>query len=109
MAFDPGEQLRDGASGAGWDDADLWLAAVDPVDPVDVAGRLRLGVTRLARILRQQDSASLGPTLSSALATVNHEGPLTLGDLSAREHISPPSVTKVVEKLVGAGYISRRV
>lgn len=79
-----------------------------PADPTEVAGRLRLSVTRLARILRQQDAASLGPTLSSALATVHHCGPLTLGDLAAREHVTPPSITRAVEKLEAQGLVVRR-
>ena len=52
-----------------------------PADPVEVAGRLRLSVTRLARILRHQDAGGLVPTLSAALATIDREGPLTLGAL----------------------------
>ncbi len=79
------------------------------VDPVDVAGQLRLSITRLARILRQQDPGSLGPTLSSALATVHHAGPITLGDLAAREHVTPPTITRVVEKLEGQGLVTRNV
>src|ERR1700712_644806 len=77
-------------------------------DPFELAGRLRLSVTRLARILRHQDAGTLAPTLSAALATVDREGPLTLGDLAQREHVAPPSITKAVDKLAGMGFVERR-
>jgi DNA-binding MarR family transcriptional regulator len=83
-------------------------AATPDLDPFELAGRLRLSVTRLARILRHQDAGTLAPTLSAALATVDREGPLTLGDLAQREHVAPPSITKAVDKLVGMGFVERR-
>jgi DNA-binding MarR family transcriptional regulator len=76
-------------------------------DSVALAGQLRLSITRLARILRQQDAGSLGPTMSSALATITHEGPLTLGELAGREHVAPPSITKVVDQLEAKGLVRR--
>jgi DNA-binding MarR family transcriptional regulator len=76
-------------------------------DSVALAGRLRLSITRLARILRQQDAGSLGPTMSSALATITHDGPLTLGELAGREHVAPPSITKVVGQLEAKGLVRR--
>jgi DNA-binding MarR family transcriptional regulator len=76
-------------------------------DSVALAGQLRLSITRLARILRQQDAGSLGPTMSSALATITHEGPLTLGELASREHVAPPSITKVVDQLEAKGLVHR--
>ena len=77
-------------------------------DPVEVAGRLRLSTTRLARIMRQQDQLGLTPTLTAALATIGREGPLTLGELAAREQVSPPTFTRVVCKLEDAGLVRRR-
>jgi DNA-binding MarR family transcriptional regulator len=77
------------------------------VDPVDVADRLRLTAFRLTRLLRHQDTDGLPQTLSAALATIEREGPLTLGDLAVREHVAPPSITKAVEKLVGMGFVAR--
>ena len=76
-------------------------------DSSEVAGQLRLSVTRLARILRYQDPAGLSASQSSALATVAHHGPLTLGDLAAREHVTPPTVTRVVGKLEQTGLVER--
>ncbi len=86
-----------------------WLSVDEDVerDSVALAGQLRLSITRLARILRQQDAGSLGPTMSSALATITHEGPLTLGELAAREHVAPPSITKVVDQLEAKDLVRR--
>ena len=44
-------------------------------DAVEVAGRLRLSAFRLTRLLRQQDTEGLAPTLSAALATIVRDGP----------------------------------
>ena len=74
----------------------------------DSVGRLRLAVTRLARLLRQQDAAGLTPTLLATLATIAREGQLTLGDLAAHEQVAPPTVTKIVTKLESAGLVERR-
>ena len=48
------------------------------------------------------------PRSSAVLATVDREGPLTLGDLAQREHVAPPSITKAVEKLEGMGFVARQ-
>lgn len=77
-----------------------------PVPDVSaVADSLRLSVTRLARILRRQDLDALPPTLSSALHSISSDGPLTLGDLAALEHVAPPTITRVVDKLKARGLV----
>lgn len=76
-------------------------------DRAELASRLRLGVTRLARRLRQQADPGLSPTLLSALATVECHGPLTLGALAEHEQVAAPTVTRVVERLVAEGLVSR--
>ena len=69
------------------------------------ADTLRLSVTRLARILRRQDPDALPPTLSSTLHSISCEGPLTLGDLAALEHVAPPTITRAVDKLKARGLV----
>lgn len=76
-------------------------------DVAVVAESLRLSVTRMFRILRQQDGQGLTPSTTSALAMVFHHGPLTLGELAAREHVSAPTVTRIVEKLQRDGLVER--
>ena len=80
-----------------------------PADVTDAADRMRHAVARLARMLRQQDDGELGATATAALATVRKRGPLTLGELAACEQVSPPTMTKVIEKLEDRGFVSRQV
>jgi DNA-binding MarR family transcriptional regulator len=77
------------------------------VDVAQLASRLRLGVTRLARRLRREAEAGITPTLLSALSTVEREGPMTIGDLGAAEHVQPPTMTRIVAALVEAGLLER--
>ena len=76
-------------------------------DVAEVAARLRLSATRLARRLRQEAGIGLTPSQLSALATVDNHGPLTLGSLAEREQVAPPSITKVVTKLEADGLLRR--
>ncbi|MGD9995615.1 MAG: MarR family winged helix-turn-helix transcriptional regulator [Ilumatobacteraceae bacterium] len=78
----------------------------DRITP-DVPERLRHSVTRLARLLRQQDESGLSATLISTLASIRTVGPLTLGELATREQVTPPSMTKIVEKLETLGFVTR--
>ena len=75
----------------------------------ELAGRLRLAVTRLARQMRQQSDTGLSPTLLATLATVESAGPLTLGDLAVREHVAPPTITRAVAGLEAEGLVVRRI
>src|SRR5919106_6335442 len=79
------------------------------LDTAELAGRLRLAVTRLARQMRQQTDTGLSPTLLATLATVESAGPLTLGDLAARERVAPPTITRAVTGLEGEGLVVRRI
>jgi DNA-binding MarR family transcriptional regulator len=76
-------------------------------DTVEVASRLRLGVTRLARRLRQEAEPGLTPSLLSALAAVERAGRLTVGELCAAEQVQPPTMTRFVAALVEAGLVDR--
>lgn len=78
-----------------------------PAIDEDVVGRLRFAIARLARLLRQQDTTALTPTVSAMLATIVRSGPLTLGELAAAEQVAPPTVTKVVSRLEADGLIER--
>jgi DNA-binding MarR family transcriptional regulator len=75
----------------------------------ELAARLRLSATRLARRLRQEADAGLTPSQLSALAVIEREGPLTLGALAEHEKVAPPSITKVVAKLESIGLVARAV
>jgi DNA-binding MarR family transcriptional regulator len=74
----------------------------------DLAERLRLAITRLARRLRQESGVDASPTQLSALATIERRGPITLGDLAVAEFVQPPTVTSAVGRLEGQGLVRRR-
>ena len=73
----------------------------------DLATRLRLGITRTARRLRQEAGSDLSPTLTAALATVERHGPLTPSELAVRERVQRPTATKLVAKLEADGLVGR--
>jgi DNA-binding MarR family transcriptional regulator len=77
------------------------------VDRAQLAGRLRLVVTRLNRRLRQQGETGLGASTFSALATISRSGPLSLGELATLEGVKPPSITTTVASLEGQGLVTR--
>ncbi|GAA1019024.1 MULTISPECIES: MarR family winged helix-turn-helix transcriptional regulator [Amycolatopsis] len=74
-----------------------------------LASRLRLAVVRLNRRLRAQrvaDDVSL--TQIAALSTLHKCGPLTPGQLAAKEGVQPPSMTRVIAALEEMGFVERR-
>lgn len=76
-------------------------------DTAAVAARLRLGVTRLARRLRQEAEAGITPSMLSALSSLDRQGRLTMRDLCAAEQVQPPTMTRIVAALVDLGLVSR--
>jgi DNA-binding MarR family transcriptional regulator len=90
------------------------MTTTPPTAPVtdsaaEVAGRLRLSATRLARRLRQQADTGLSPTQLSALAAVDRHGPLTLGALAEHEGVAPPTVSRVAAMLEEQSLLMREV
>lgn len=78
-------------------------------DVAPLAAELRFALNRLNRRLRHQQ---LGDDLTvsqlSALAVLRREGPLSAGDLASREHVRPPSMTRIIAALQRLGMIERR-
>ncbi|MGH3762764.1 MarR family winged helix-turn-helix transcriptional regulator [Actinophytocola sp.] len=74
-----------------------------------LASRLRLATVRLNRRLRaQRPTSSITLTQLSALFCLYKRGPLTPGELAAKEVVQPPSMTRVIAALEEHGYVSRR-
>jgi DNA-binding MarR family transcriptional regulator len=73
----------------------------------EFVSRLSLSITRLARVLRQKGPGRMPPAAASMHATIVREGPISLGDLAAKEGVSPSTVTKIVNKLESQGLIDR--
>jgi DNA-binding MarR family transcriptional regulator len=84
-------------------------AARPGVPATGLPERLRLVVTRLARRLRQQGGTAASPTQLSALATIERNGPVTLGELAATERVRPPTITAAVGRLERRGLVRRDV
>src|ERR1700719_3963111 len=73
---------------------------------IDVT-RLRVAIARLSRRLRRHELAGLTPTQLAALSTIDHAGPVRLGDLAAAERIAPSTLTRLVSALEECGYVQR--
>ncbi|MEU4800946.1 MarR family transcriptional regulator [Actinosynnema sp. NPDC023587] len=83
------------------------MAEVDAEE--GLASRLRLAVVRLTRRLRaQRINSAISLTQVSALSTLHKSGPLTPGELAAKEGVQPPSMTRVIAALEEYGFATRR-
>jgi DNA-binding MarR family transcriptional regulator len=78
------------------------------LDTAALAHDLRLAVMRLSRRLRSQRvDTSVTLTHLAALSTLKRHGPMSPGELAAHERVQPPSMTRVVVALEGAGLVTR--
>ncbi len=81
------------------------------VTPVleELDASLTLAVSRLIRRLRVEKSHErISDAQRTALALLVKEGSCTLGELSDRERVKPPSMNQTVNALVELGYVERR-
>ena len=83
--------------------------AEGPADPhFQEAADLRLAVFRLARRLRAERGANqLSDAQHVVVAVLSHEGPMSLGELAARERVSAPSMNRTVNCLEEQGLVQR--
>lgn len=77
------------------------------VTHTQLADRVRLATTRLARRLRQRADSGLSPSLGAALATIHCHGPLTPSELADRERVQRPTATRLIAKLTEQGLVVR--
>nr|WP_031514075.1 MarR family transcriptional regulator [Streptomyces sp. NRRL F-5123] len=69
---------------------------------------LRGAVMRLSRRLRNQRvDETLSPTEMSVLGTLARCGSATPGELARKEHVQPPSMTRIVAMLEAKGLVRR--
>src|SRR5919109_5650135 len=67
---------------------------------------LRSAVMRLSRRLKHQRvDESLSPTEMSVLGTLARCGSATPGELARKEHVQPPSMTRIVAMLEDKGLV----
>lgn len=78
-------------------------------DERGLAARLRLAVVRLNRRLRAQRDSESTTTLTqlAALASLYRHGPMSAGELAAKERVQPPSMTRVIAALADLGFVAR--
>ncbi|MGH2925126.1 MAG: MarR family winged helix-turn-helix transcriptional regulator [Solirubrobacterales bacterium] len=73
----------------------------------EIAARLRLAITRMARRLRQEAGTDLTPSQASALASIELRGPLTPSELAAIERVKRPTATRIVARLEEDALLTR--
>jgi DNA-binding MarR family transcriptional regulator len=74
----------------------------------ELASRLRLLIARLARQQRQRSIGGLTPSQYSALVGASVMAPVRLGDLAAREGVTPPTLSRIVGALEEAALVARQ-
>ena len=82
--------------------------AVDALDPLAVANRLRPVLLRIHRYLRGE-AHELGVTSTQAtlLGAITRTPGIGLGELAVQEHMSAPTLVGHVDKLEAAGFVAR--
>ncbi|WP_394433048.1 MarR family winged helix-turn-helix transcriptional regulator [Streptomyces sp. SGAir0957] len=76
-------------------------------DDVAAVNALRSAVMRLSRRLKHQRvDESLSPTEMSVLGTLAGCGSATPGELARKEHVQPPSMTRIVALLEAKGLVA---
>ncbi|UFU03617.1 MarR family transcriptional regulator [Ruania suaedae] len=78
-----------------------------PRPPGGLASRLRTTLLRTSRKLRAEHAGQLSEAHRSMLGNVVTNGPLTPGELAAREHVQPPSMSRMIRTLEEAGLLAR--
>lgn len=74
----------------------------------DTATRLQSASIRLLRLLRREgEESGLSAPRLSALSVLVDAGPLSLAELAAAEQVRPPTMSRIVDALVGSGLASR--
>lgn len=75
---------------------------------VETADRLHSAAIHLLRRVRREDAgAGLTAPQLSALSVIVFRGSLTLGELARAEQVRPPTITRIVASLEGAGLATR--
>ncbi|MFJ4676586.1 MULTISPECIES: MarR family winged helix-turn-helix transcriptional regulator [Kitasatospora] len=77
-------------------------------DDLLAVSQLRSAAMRLARRLRHQRvEESLSPTEMGVLGTLARCGKATPGELARKEHVQPPSMTRIIAMLEEKGLVRR--
>ncbi len=75
----------------------------------EAVGAIRRSVVRIIRRLRlERPDEALSLFKLSILGMLYRKGPMTAGDLAAREHIRPQSLTRLLASFERKNYVSRQ-
>ena len=85
----------------------LTPAEVDASAGAALTSRMRLVLLRLARRIRQRPMPGVTPSQQSVVVVLDRFGDMTVGELATRESIQPASLTRILDSLESAGFISR--
>lgn len=81
-------------------------AGPDSAESAAAVNTLRIGVLRLSRRMRHlRADSSLSLAELSALGTLARCGALTPGELARKEHVQPPSMTRIITLLQERGLV----
>ena len=88
------------------------VASAEPSLPsltaMEIADQLHSAAIHLLRRLRVRDrETSVGPAQLSALSVLVFGGPKSLGELADAEQVRPPTMSRIVDGLQGAGLVRR--
>ena len=74
----------------------------------DMASGLHSAAIRLLRMVRREDrQTGISPPRLSALSVLVFAGPMSLAELAAAEEVKAPTMSRIVEGLVGDGLATR--
>ncbi|MGH3183340.1 MAG: MarR family winged helix-turn-helix transcriptional regulator [Streptosporangiaceae bacterium] len=106
MGVDSGTPARAGSDRRSGTNAGI----PEPADGIadGPVGTLRAAVLVLARRMRyQQADGELSPSEAAVLGRVGRMGPVTPVVLARCEHVQPPSMTRILERLMARGLVRR--
>src|SRR5271156_49395 len=73
----------------------------------ELAVRMRLTLMPLSRKLRQQSTMRFTPTQLSVIGSIRERGPISVGQIAAEEHLSPPTISKAIAYLEEQDIVER--
>src|SRR6195952_6087064 len=83
------------------------VAASQQVSGEDVAALRGAVLIRARRLRHQQAGDELSPSESAVMGRIGRAGPMTPGQLAKSEHVQPPSMTRIIERLEARGFLRR--
>jgi DNA-binding MarR family transcriptional regulator len=103
-------ESKHGPGPAAWGlDADLTVSQAAAPELSEAASALNSGAIHLLRSLAAVDrQAGLTRARLSALSVLVFGGTRTLGELAAAEGVAGPTMTRIVDGLIGEGLVERR-